>query len=616
LNDNYVTTRQIHNFFNEKQLKSRVFEPKDIAAVKASFQEIEKDYQTIQTIRNDPEKCQETREMIINTVHKCEKFAPQVYTLVKHANTFDLFISACAIFSFAVNIISYILSVQYIYVSGDKEKEFNVFSLNHLKSAKSLLPLLIMNIIGGLAAWKYNDVYAYPLAACLIITEFWYCGSIAISFLNLKALKSPNFQQQQKIDSEPIEIATTEKTIGNTDTSINHQDNISLVHMTERSPLGSKFFLSQTPIQSLCALILLVYLLYLIHLKNFFSLRSKYIVPTAPFISLLLMIYLITKRIAPARKFLYPIMITAALLLWAIPKYADLNLSHFPYRQYLGLILIAEWGLREIFNMRNQLQTTKLFTGIQVITLGTVCYYQVQKANHADILIPLVEIILPRIIWGLLSSSLILGYVQKANRPASKRNFHFCLVMFLVLLRIPREIIFFGNLLHLMDITTNFFIKAKVQNYLYSLFIGYLSYIGLFYLLLTDYFVIMNFTPAFIGLTDFNPVICPILFLLYLMSSFILGTVFISKYNQALPEKIQLPDLADTKTENIAGGIEIQRKRNVFIVVFFFGFISLSSCFKVYFLRDQHLDFEFEKFFIDAAFYFYFIICGFFLLSK
>ena len=169
LYNNYLTSVQILHYLFEKNAKSKMkmFDQKGLDAAKASLQEIENDYHAIQAIISNPEKCQETHQMIIEFIIKCQKFAPQVYQIVKNANTFDLLIAAAAVFGLSLVMLAFILIIQYIYSAGYQEKSFTITIPKLLKSFKSLIPLVSINVLGSLAAWSYNDSYAYPLTACL-----------------------------------------------------------------------------------------------------------------------------------------------------------------------------------------------------------------------------------------------------------------------------------------------------------------------------------------------------------------------------------------------------------------------------------------------------------------
>jgi len=620
--NNYATSMQILNYLFEKDAKTKlkIFEQKDLDAAKASFQEIENDYKAIQVLMNDPTKCQETHQMLIDTIIKCQKFAPQVYNTVKNANTFDLVIGGVALLGLLLVMLAFVLTIQYIYVAGYQEKNSILTVPKLLKNAKSLIPLVIINIIGSFAAWSYNDSYAYPLAACLILTEFWFCASIAISFINLQD-KIPfakiNNNQEEVVTVNTVQVDQSNVESPEIKAPIDEvtQENISLVTggRTQNigASLGSKFFLLQSPLQTSVTLVILAYLLYLLHLKNFFTLHVHYLTPSVSFVSLLLIAYLLTKFFP---RYFYPIMTIGIVSCLAIRYTHAFSMKNLKLKHWLGLLLVAEWSLREIYYMRKNLKATKLLSTIQLICLGTLVYYQVSKVHNTHF----IDITLPRIIWGLLSSSIITGYIQKIEGTTRKRNIQFCLVMFMMLLRRPKEMVYFGNLIQIMSILNRLFVKADVKNYLYSVFMGFVSYIGLFYLLLTDYFVIMNFTPAFIGLNDFNIVICPLFYLIYLMSSFILGMIFVSHYNQALgsTEKAKLPEKESEGIVDVIGETRLQKKRNIFLVALFYGLVLFSASLKVYFLRTTHLGFAFEKFFIDTVFYLFIVGCGYFMLNN
>ena len=105
------------------------------------------------------------------------------------------------------------------------------------------------------------------------------------------------------------------------------------------------------------------------------------------------------------------------------------------------------------------------------------------------------------------------------------------------------------------------------------------------------------------------------------MSSFILGLIFISHYNQALDspalqsEKAKLPETTEGMVD-IIGETRLQKKRNIFLVALIYGLILFSASLKVYFLRKEHLGFAFEKFFIDSVFYLFIVGCGIFMLNN
>jgi len=189
------------------------------------------------------------------------------------------------------------------------------------------------------------------------------------------------------------------------------------------------------------------------------------------------------------------------------------------------------------------------------------------------------------------------------------------------MLRIQKQVLHFAILLQVMNLTEQLFQKANVKNKFFPVLMGALGYLGLYYIYMTDRYVPFTFVPAFTGLTDFNPILVPVFYMMYLLASFILSTIFVSRYNQHLAlaaenKSASLPEIKSegTKIKDGSQVAAIVGKRNVFPLVIFYAVLVIGACVETLYLCATNKPFTFERFLLDAMFYLYVLGCGIFFL--
>jgi len=203
-----------------------------------------------------------------------------------------------------------------------------------------------------------------------------------------------------------------------------------------------------------------------------------------------------------------------------------------------------------------------------------------------------------------------------------KRNLQVYLILFMALLQAPTRILYFAMILSAMRFTAYFFKRVEAKNYLYPIVLSFTSYVGLFMLNYTDRKLPDNFSAAFIGLRSFNIVFSLVFTGLSMISTLILGLLFISFSDQdSQYSQVEGVDLYIQKEELSPGGLgitnysKIIKKRNIILYGFLYNTVMISAAIKVLVYRD-HLEDEgvMQKFMVDGALYSAIMICSYFML--
>jgi len=218
-----------------------------------------------------------------------------------------------------------------------------------------------------------------------------------------------------------------------------------------------------------------------------------------------------------------------------------------------------------------------------------------------------VEIGLPRIIWVIIAASVLASVGLKMERRVIKRNLQLYLVLFMALLQVPKRVLYFGMVLSAMRILAFAFKRASLKNYLYPIMLSFVGYIGLFMLNFTDRKLPNSFEAAFVGLKDFNIVFSLLFYGLAMMSTMILGMLFLSYYNQDL-ELLDSEELEikEENNENLAvrSHSKLIKKRNIILYGLLFNCVMISAAIKTMVYKENlRAEGVMEKFMVDAVLY-------------
>jgi len=160
------------------------------------------------------------------------------------------------------------------------------------------------------------------------------------------------------------------------------------------------------------------------------------------------------------------------------------------------------------------------------------------------------------------------------------RNLQLYLVLSLALLQVPKRILYFGMVLSIMRILNSLFKRASVKNYLYPILISFVGYVGLFMINLTNRKLPNSFAAAFVGLKDFNIVFSLLFFVLAMMSTMIIGLLFLSYSNQNLEffnsEGLEVKE-ETAKNLEVRNHSKFIRKRNIILYGFLFNCVMIDQ---------------------------------------
>jgi len=280
----------------------------------------------------------------------------------------------------------------------------------------------------------------------------------------------------------------------------------------------------------------------------------------------------------------------------------------------LGLVFLADWLWREMQFANKKLKTGKIwslqYTAAFVVLIG---YHLL-----CDPKTELVEIYLPRVIWGLVIGSILTSFALKMPRKVIKRNMQVNLVLFLALMQVHKKFVYFGIALSIMRIVTFLFKRTSFKNYLYPLIMGLLSYFGLFAIGFDDLKLPRRFGPAFVGLHDFHLSSCLLLFSSAYLSTIILGMLFMSFYSQDLEsQEVELgiqKEESNVKVVALKGHSNIIRKRNLILYCFFYNLLMIGAALNpVIMKRPKAIFGAMERFLVDGAFYLFTVNVLFFI---
>jgi len=629
--DNYLNSLQIVNYFDKYQHKTHLFEKHDVKAIKSMHKEIRDLHTTVMDMVSASKQCDPTfANIAIDAVAKSQNFSDKVYTIVKDTSSYDLPLIYQGTGILLLAAISYILTIQYLYRHGTNEIDLKFgdkeWLISALKKSKIYLATLL---IVYCATYYFKNRMIHSVATSTLYSGFWLCGAIiTISFGSNKGEKTSEQEQRNRgISLQSVAKNASEDTSNSNsdpdkidvhDTSRDQgysQDEV-LIHERDGETFSSSgFFVFKTPLYTTIAIFAVVTMMICVHTTKFQSWDYHYIQPSAPYIVVFLLGLRLGKTFLRQLNLAFPlgIIISGSLLL------LDVTLSTKGIRIVLGLLMVLDFVIHEVSYIVQHLKTKKAWGIAQFACFAVLVIYQLIPDRESY----WVEIFLPRVVWAILLGIVILRYAFKIEGSAVERNFQLCLVQFLLLLQAPNNVFEFGYLLTIMRITAFLFTKAKVSNYLFSLVIAIWSHFGLFMFGHNDRWIPSKFTAGFIGLEKFNIVVSPLFVLLSILSSYVLGVLIISYYNNGIaasthhhqPESSDLEKQKEGAINEISKRIAvIIQKRNVFPFVLIFNIVFLGAIIKAYVNLHFYFNESIEKFMIDATIYSFTMSCAYFLL--
>jgi len=587
LHDNHLNTLQILNYFFKHEKATLAASKKEIHHVKKLAKEVEEAYKVAQHMIDNSQQCQNAfHKAAANAILKSQELSTEVYKVVSTKVPFEMAVFYQGLVLLLIVAISYILIIQFIYKTKDYEHVTltSTAPKNWKAVIKFFAPIIVISAIAFTLTLYYNARMMRPITISIFALGVWVFGSSIAYFF---------FKPQENLDQTP---------------STNEEDKTSTPNFSFKS-----LFIFQSPRISAAAVGIFGYLFYLVHAFNLDKEKldkRRYIYPY-------IIVLLIAARISGRYLNIWKYIMGAATVLCV-----GLHFVHVvPFmtqkvKLTLGLVFMADWLWNEAKFAQKKLKASKLWSYQYIIGFGVLAAYHITPNRESEF----TQITLPRTFWALSLGSFLTSLALKMPRKIVKRNMQAYLVLFMALLQDPKRIIYFGMILSMMRVANFIFKRMSFKNYLYPLVIGFIGYMGVFMLNFTDRRFPNSFAPAFVGLRDFNIVFSLLFFAIAIMSSVILGILFLSYHDKTVgSEHVELgASKGDTSMETyvVKEYSTMIKKRNLILYGFFYNLIMLSASAKILIYRNTDLDEEgvMEKFFMDAAFYVVIMITIYFML--
>ncbi len=586
LKDNHLNTLQIWNYFKKYHEGQTLFTTQEFSQVSNLFQETEAIYKAAQELIRQSRHCENSfHAATVHAIEKSQQLSNQIHDLVHTKTPHDLVVFWQALTILALVGISYILLVQYLYKTKDYEHITWGFPKSWKSVARTIIPIAILLALIFTFMLASSPSIMRPITSAVLVFALCIIGSSVVSLLS-------------KIRENSFE--------GVNSTSMNE----------ERQPLAFSFkslFIFQNPLIIAGAVTIIASLFYLTH---FFSIDKFVVAELASFTPHIFVLLIGARFSGRYLKFAPYIMAGASLLAIFLGLEENDLLKEKQTILAMGLFLIADWLWGEIQFALYKLKAGKVWSFQYVICFIILALYHLFCDPQSD----LVKITLPRVLWALVIVSSLAGFVLKMPRNIIKRNIQVNFVLFLILMQLHRKLLFFGIILSLMRILTFIFKRTQFKNYLYPLLLAFISYFGLFFNGFTDRKLPRDFEPAFVGIHDFHLYLCLFLYGSAMLSTIILGILFMSFYSQDLEsQEVKLGDDKSNKSgcEVVAlkGDSNVIKKRNILLYNFFFCLIMLGAAINPVILKDhKQVYLSMERFLVDGAFYLFVINAVYFMV--
>jgi len=615
--DNYLNSLQILNYIKRFQEEIHLFEQNDMDEVNKLSQQIGSLYEQV-TSGN----CNKAADLVI----KAQSFSEMAYKLTRGAGTFDMLIIYQSYALLVLVVLSYVLITQYLYRYGANENDIKFFEngFNFKSYLKKLGIILAVTLFASGVTLYYEGKVVHCFAAILICAAIWLCGILSIPLFAKKILRQ-DFQQAKNPSESPLPLVNHHKETSQTQeerseaVEVNSnivadgivipaqskEDDERLVVFGDRSQAFSSqlFFMFQSPWITVSAIFIVSYCLYCVHLGIFKINTYQYIEPASPFFVLAALTYKIS-QIFPQKAKEIMIFSTISCVFLLIH---GITLSSDKIRICLGIILVFDSVWTQTTHITKKLGAPTIFAVAFLTCFAFLASYHL--INDSDNY--LFQIVLPRLVWAVLVVLLILtGFLRKRIQLA-KKSLQLCLFLYLILLQKPNQIISFALLFVALNGVNHAFKNAKPSNYLYPLCMAFVCQFGLHVLGHTDFHVPSQFGQAFIGLHDFNPVLSPLMISLDIMTTYILGLMSLTNYNN--PSWKGAEKAKGVEAEEVIIPREQRKmikKRNIILFVFMYSIIYFGASAKLYFWRYLFLAEAQEKVFMDFGILTVVSVCG------
>ncbi len=586
LKDNYLNSLQIRKYAEKFQLETHLFSAQEIAQINNRAAEVDSLYQKAMSLYNDTKQCESLafQEAAVNGVLSSQKFSEEVYSLVRDSGAFDMPLVYQGIGLSVVILMLYILVIQYIYKNGHNEGDLELLNMKNIKSLmrRSLSFVVLLSIV-SVIIWFWNKKLAYCLTAAIIFAALWFFGILCQPFFIALSKQIRKTKQQQVQGQEELTINDLTSSV------LIKEDEESCGRFGTPPLLQSNLpFILKSPLYTLAAIGIIVGCVISVHLGTFDKVTEKYVDPASPFVVLLSLAWR-THKLFPHK---FNPVIPLTLIICVVLFFKDIMFTSERLRISLGLLLILDFVWNEIVKMKTG---NKIWGAAFLTCFGLLIpYHMIDNSDNY-----LVEIVIPRLLWAALLGIAITSCFLLKEIQVLKKTLQLCLILYLILLQKSSEVISFAIVLTMLRVCNELFKNVKPLNYLYPLVVALLCQFGLHILKHDDFHVPSKFDQGFIGLHDFNIILSPLMIVLNITTSYILGLVFMGYYNQN-----------EEKINQNQEHWEVIKKRNIILFIFMFSVIYFGAAVKCYFWRYFFLEEAQEKFMMDSAIYFLVTIGG------
>jgi len=621
LHDNYLNTLQIFNYFERVQDKSHLFAKDQIEEITKLAAEIKSHYDKITEMVKISQQCEPAfHENALSGTLKAQQLSEKVYKLIRGAGAFDMNLIYESYGLQALVLFSYILIIQYLYRSGHSEKTLSLLQ-GLLKNFKKIALSLGVLLTVGIIVWYYQRKILQCFTTVMIFLAFWFCGWISSTFVQ-KQIEFP--KQMIQPDNEAVEVNKDSITIQAALEKVHESSQSEKINVQASSSSSSckgprederlvmipteihsqpilqtpKFFAFQAPFMTATAIAIIIYCLICVHLGTFKRSTYQFVDPASPVLVLLSLAYRFHRRFPHKYNPILPLIITICLLLF----FKNVTFSSERTRICFGLALILDFVWSDIYFIVKKYNAHKAWGGAFLISFALLALYHIteDKDNYWF------QVILPRIIFISLFGIAAFTFILFKNTP-KKKSLQLCLILPLVLLQKSAEVISFAIVFMVMKLCNQIFKNAKPLNCLYPLSIAFLSQFGLHILKHTDFSIPTNFEQGFIGLENFNMILTPLMLVVNIMTSYILGLISLSNYGNQSVKVVEGHRMLPREH------LQVIKKRNIIFFVLMFSIIYCGAAAKCYFWRYFFLEEAQEKLVMDFAIYFLVSLGGFFI---
>lgn len=626
LKDNHLNTAQVMNYYNFFKQESHLPTVEDDKNVLSLADEAFSAYKEGLSMLEANQECEESFvEKVTAAVAKGQKLSEEVYTIVVTRNNHDMPLVMLGLTSCVLIMISYALIIQYLYAHGYSKENDKIN--NPVQALKNLIAPGVVVVGICLTTWVLEKKFRHFMAAATVFLAFWVVGNL------LKLLFTNELHKQQPSQGIELESGISKQSSYNvfTDEKRNsgensQQENSVLVNNSDKIEENThfllnlgRFFLLQTPLVSIGAVILIVTLLHCLMHPVFEIFSNVYARDYSILAAPLFIAYRLSSMFS-SKKFLALFMtIAVAVNVVFLLNKIDLS-STAAARLVLASLLMGDWVFSEIRFVTTKLGANKLWSFVQGTCFGVLVLYHMLTYLGSSYF---AEIILPRTAWVLLLGSIVLKKFLNLEGMATKRNLQLCLIQFLFLLQSSVETYMFVFILTLMRVTQQVLSKVlKPSNHLYSFVMVLLSYFGFIYIGQHDQRPPWSFNSGFVGLKEFNPVFSSAMVFLNVLSCLILGFLFVIYHNQDV--ELQMPEgeevtLLESKSKAKAPLLKISArvitKRNIICFLLPVSIIFFAACVRCLVWTDYFFWQARIKYAIDGCIYIFFMSWSAFVLA-